>query len=97
MHEVSGRRCARLTKSLHWIGTEVCKVPTFDGLSNIQEFLQEYEAQDPCSERLKTLDMALRATPARWWIAHKKNIATRETCQRMLVIRFGDDAGGVRY
>ena len=35
------------------------KVPTFDGLSNIQEFLQEYEAQIPCAQRLKTLDMAL--------------------------------------
>ena len=23
LHEILGRRCARLTKSLHWIGTEV--------------------------------------------------------------------------
>jgi len=48
-----------LTKSLRWIGTEVRKVPTFDGLSNIQEFLQEYEAQIPLTQQLKTLDVAL--------------------------------------
>ena len=41
MHEISGRCCAHLTKSLRQIGTEVCKVLIFDGLSNIQEFLQE--------------------------------------------------------
>ena len=43
----------RLTKSLHWIGTEVGQVPMFNGLSNIQEFLQEYEVQVPRSQRLK--------------------------------------------
>lgn len=69
----------------------------FDGLSNIREFLQEYEAQVPCAQRLKTLDMALRDTPTRWWAMHKKNIATWETCHRLLVVRFGEDAGGVSY
>ena len=59
MHEILGRCCAHLTKSLRWIGTEVVQVPMFDGLFNIQEFLQEYEAQVPISRRLKTLDVAL--------------------------------------
>ena len=49
MHDLSGRRCVQLTKSLRWIGTEVGQVPMFDGLSNNQEFLQEYEAQVPSS------------------------------------------------
>ena len=44
MHEISGRQCVHLTKSLCWIGTEVCRVPVFDGLFEIQEFLQDYEA-----------------------------------------------------
>ena len=69
----------------------------FDGLSNIQEFLQEYEAQVPSSQRLKTLDVALRATLARWWDAHKKNIATWETCHKLLIIRFGEDAKTINY
>ena len=87
----------RLTKSLHWIGTKVCEVPTFDGLSNIQEFLQEYEPHVPLSQRLKTLDVPLQATPARWWTAHKRNITTWEANHILLVFRFGDDAGGMNY
>lgn len=35
MHKVLGRRCVHLIKSLCWIGTEVCEVLMFDGLSNI--------------------------------------------------------------
>ena len=97
MHEVSGRLCVQMTKSLRWIGTEVCEVPMFDGLSKIQDFLQDYEAQVPCTQRLKTLDMALRATPARWWTAHKRNIITWETCYRLLVIKFGKYVGGMNY
>ena len=84
-------------KLLRWIGTKVCEVPTFDGLSDIQGFLQEYEAQVPHLKQLKTLDVTLRATPARWWVAHKRNIATWETFHKLLVARFGDDAGGMNY
>jgi hypothetical protein len=32
MYEVSTRRCARLTKAVHWIGTKVSNLPTFDEL-----------------------------------------------------------------
>ena len=49
LYEVSGRQLARITKSLHWIGSEVSTVPTFDGLLDIQTFVQEYEAQVPYS------------------------------------------------
>lgn len=71
--------------------------PTFDSLSNIQEFLQEYESHVPHSQRLKTLDVALWATPVRWWTVHNKNIATWETCHRLLAIKFGENAGGMDY
>jgi hypothetical protein len=86
-----------LTKLLHWIGTEVGQVPVFDGLSNIKEFLKEYEAQVPSSQRLQALDVALQATPARWWVAHKRNIVTWETYHRLLIIRFGEDVGAMNY
>ena len=65
LHEVSGRRLARITKTLHWIRSEVSTLPIFDGLSDIQIFVHEYEAQLPYSERLQHLVVALRATPAR--------------------------------
>ena len=35
LHEVLGRRLARITKSLCWIGSEVSTLPIFYGLSNI--------------------------------------------------------------
>ena len=94
-HELSGRHCAHLTKSLHWIGSEVSQIPTFSGFSQVKEFLTKYELQVPSFQRLQALDVALRATPARWWDAHKKNIATWETCQRLLMIRFGDRPNGI--
>ena len=72
-------------------------MPTFDGLSNIREFLQKYEGQIPLCQRLNTLDVALRATPARWWTVHKRNITTWETCHRILAIRFGEDEACMNY
>ena len=97
MHELSKRRCVHLTKSLCWIGIEVGQVPVFYGLSNIKEFLKEYEAQVPSSQRLQALDVALRTTLARWWVAHKRNIATWETCHRLLINRFGEDVEAMNY
>ena len=49
----------------------------------------------PYSERLQSLVVALRATPARWWTAHQGKITTWETCRRLLMIRFGTDTGGM--
>ena len=46
---------------------------------------------------MKTLYVALRATPAIWWTMHKRNIATWDTCHRLLMIIFGEDAGGMDY
>lgn len=71
LHEVLGRQLARITKSLCWIGSEVSTVPIFDGSSDIQAFVQDYEAQVPYFERLPSLVVALRATPVRWWTAHQ--------------------------
>ena len=95
LHEVSRRRLARITKSLCWIGSEVSTIPTFDGLSDIQTFVKEYEAQVPYSKRLSSLLVALRATPTRWWTAHQRQITTSETCHRLLTARFGIDTGGM--
>jgi hypothetical protein len=52
LHEVSRRRLARITKTLCWIRSEVSTLPIFDGLSDVRVFVQEYEAQLPCSKRL---------------------------------------------
>jgi len=73
-HEVSTRGCARISKSVHYMTSEVCNLPYYDGLSDVNIFLDEYVEQVPKIKRLLALDIALKATPDRWWGAHKKNI-----------------------
>ena len=95
MHEISGRHCAHLTKSLLWIGSEVSQIPMFSGFSHVTEFLTKYQVQVPSSQIFQALDVALPAIPARWWAEHKKSIATWETCHRLLMIRVGEKLDGI--
>jgi hypothetical protein len=74
MHEVSTRRCARITRSLHWIGTKLCDPPKYDGLTDISYFVKVLELQIPKQQILLALDVVLKATPARWWDSHKEGI-----------------------
>jgi hypothetical protein len=39
MHEVSIRRCAHMTKSVHWIGIELCDPPKYYGFTYIKKFV----------------------------------------------------------
>ena len=39
LYEVSARRCAFMTKSLRWIGTEIKDIPLFNGLVDVNDFL----------------------------------------------------------
>ena len=36
--------------------------------------------------RLSALDFAMKATPARWWVAHKQSISEWPQCQRLMEI-----------
>jgi hypothetical protein len=47
LHEVSTRRCARITHLVCWIGTEVRDAPMFDGLTDVNTFLKEFEFHIP--------------------------------------------------
>ena len=40
LYEVLAHRCAYMTKSLRWIGTEINEIPSFHGLTDIQNFLK---------------------------------------------------------
>jgi hypothetical protein len=72
MYEVSTRRCARLTREVHWIGTKVSNLPTFDGLNPLETFLSDFEEILPMQQCFLAMDEALKATPTRWWGTHKK-------------------------
>jgi hypothetical protein len=41
------------------------------------------------NQRLLSLDITLKATPARWWGAHKETIKDWYQCKQLLRISFG--------
>jgi hypothetical protein len=99
MYEVSTRRCARLTREVHWIGTTISNLPTFDGLNHLKHLLLEFEETIPVQHRLLALDEALKATLVRWWGIHTRNIAKWIECHTLMTARFSEQVKGceVRY
>ena len=75
VHEVSIQKCVRIMKSLRWVGTEVCDLPTYEGLPNLESFLTNFEEKVSEPQRLLSLDVALKDTIARWWVSHKQSIS----------------------
>ena len=78
-----------MTCALRWIGSRVREPPTFYGQNNLEEFLRKFELEVLDSQRLLVLNISLKATPARWWGAHKKVIKDWYQCKRMMCIIFG--------
>jgi hypothetical protein len=88
LHEVSTRRCARIGRAVRWVGKEIREPPSFHGLNDLETFLTQYEDKVLENQRLLALDLALKATPARWWGTHKETITDWYQCKRILHIRF---------
>jgi hypothetical protein len=55
----------------------------------LETFLTQYEDAVLENQRLLELDLSLKATPARWWGAHKETITDWYQCKWLLHIRFG--------
>jgi hypothetical protein len=87
LHEVSTRRCARIDRAVRWLGTKIKEPPSFQGLNDLETFLTQYEDAVLENQRLLALDLAFKATPARWWGTHKETITDWYQCKR-LRIRF---------
>ena len=60
LHEVTTLNCNMMIRSLHCMTTEARELPTYDGLSAVDEFLSKFDA----------LKWALHAKPAQWWGMH---------------------------
>ena len=65
LHEVSMRRCTRITRSIHRVGVEEIGLPTYEGIPNLTYFFMEFEEKVTESQRFFTLYFVLKATPAR--------------------------------
>ena len=48
-----------MTKSLRWIGPENNEIPSFHGLTDIQDFLPQFEQQIPHEQRITAMDLAV--------------------------------------
>jgi hypothetical protein len=89
--------CAILTKAIHWIGTKVSNVPTFDGLNNIETFIFEFEGIVPVQQRLLALDEALKEIPTRWWGTHKNHITNWVQCPTLFTVCFSNQVEGCEF
>ena len=83
-------KCARITKSVRWVGIQVCDLPTYEGLSNLESFLIEFEEKVYKPQCQLAMDVALKATPARWWVVHKKTISEWSQCQILMEAQSGE-------
>jgi acyl carrier protein phosphodiesterase len=51
LHEVSTRRCARITRVVRWVGTEVRQFPISTEEENLENFLTNFESEVLDSQR----------------------------------------------
>ena len=97
LYELHGHRCARITKSLRWLGSQTRPLPIFDGSTDREEFIEQLFAQILDSQKMETLDSTFIATAARWWNGHRQYIHSWEVCQQSLRLRFMDRPQEVRH
>lgn len=78
-----------MTKLLRYISPTVRNQHHYDGLTDVDLFLDTFEREVPENHRFQALDWALRATPARWWGTHEDNFEDWHEYRRMMRICFG--------
>ena len=63
-----------ITQSLRHVATETVEFPIYEGLSGLLEFFQEFEEKFIEPQKILDLNVALKATPTRWWLTQKHMI-----------------------
>lgn len=99
LHEVLMRRYAYMMKSPQWIGSKVCEPLRFDGTNGLDSFVCMYQMKIPKKDWLRALDVALKATLARWQSTHKRCIEEWSQCKMLMKIKFSTTSKyfGVKY
>ena len=78
-----------VTKSLYYVKAQDCKLPKYDGLMVVNEFLTKFEIAVPEHQRFDAMRWVLHAMPARWWGTHEGMFKDWHACKHMMKIRFG--------
>jgi len=78
-----------MTKSLRCVSSKVRSLPYYDGLTDVDKFLDAFEREVPKKHCFQALDLALRATPTRWWGMHKDSFDGCHEYRKMKRMWFG--------
>ena len=78
-----------MTRLLQGVSSKVRNFPTYDGLSDVDVFLDAFEREVPEKQCFQDLDRALYITPTRWWGTHKGSFHDWRECRRMMHTQFG--------
>jgi len=90
-HKVSMLCYNMMTNSLRCVSTEVRNLLHYDGLTNVELFLDEFEREVLEEHQFQALELALHATPSYWWGTHKERFARWREYKRMMKLRFRYD------
>jgi len=60
-----------MTESLPCLSSKARSVPFYDSITDVDKFLDAFEREVSEKHHFQAMDLALRATPARWWGTHK--------------------------
>jgi len=54
--------------------TKARELPTYDGVTTVDEFLEKFESTVPEQQQYGAIEWVLCATPVRWWSTHQETI-----------------------
>lgn len=89
LYEVSMLCCNMMTKLLKCVSTQVRNLPHFDGLGDMELFLDEFDLKVPEENRFQALELVLHDMPSHWWGTHKEKFVGWREYRRMMKLRFG--------
>ncbi len=78
-----------MTKSLCCVSSKVRSLTYYDGLTDVDKFIDAFEREVMEKHHFQVLDLTLRATLARWWGTHKDNFDGWHTYRRLMKVWFG--------
>jgi len=78
-----------MIKSLHNVSFEVRSFPYYDGLVDVDKFLDAFEREVPQKHCFQALDLVLHSMPAQWWGTHKDIFNEWHEYRRMMRLHFG--------
>lgn len=64
-------------------------MPYYDGLTEVDKFMDAFEREVPEKNRFQVLDFVLHAMPAWWWGMHKDSFEEWCDYRRMIRLWFG--------